>query len=73
MILIGERWIFHCGFKHAFAIQEALNQSLFLAERNGLGDPKDFACIKDGRLGFCAQLKWSAFRTMCVILKHGPY
>lgn len=58
---------------HAFAIQKALNQSQLSAERNGHGDPKDFACIKDGMLGFCAQLKWSPFRTMSVIPKHGPY
>lgn len=66
------------GFEHSFMLafvilKKAMNQSLLSAERNGHGDPKDFACIKDGRLGFCAQLKWSPFRTMCVIPKHGPY
>ena len=32
--------VFKHSFKHAFAIQEALIQSLFSAERNGHGDPK---------------------------------
>lgn len=68
--------VFIVGFKnsllHAFAIRKALNQSLLSAESNGHGDPKFFACTKDGYLGFCAQLKWSPFRTMCVIPKHGP-
>ena len=65
-----KQWILHCGF------QAGSNFSSWSAEQSGYGstslryEPKDFACTKDGRLGFVAQLKWPGFRTMWAILQH---